>query len=211
MKLITSRNKEKLENRREDIYRELTEVGEVIERAKAYGDLSENEEFSTAAENQKRLLAELTDINDKLDGAKVVQGLVSSEVSIGSYIRVTELNDNNEPVTEPKLFVVDSIEDYFGGSLGIDSPLGKQILGNPSGIYTVNTNFGLIIKYKVEILRDPNIDNEFDKSYPRNYKMIGEEAAFEQEDGTFKNSEGDLVDKYNRKIDSDGNLLESVL
>lgn len=211
MKLITSRNKEKLEARREDIYEELTEVGEVIERAKAYGDLSENEEFSTASENQKRLLAELTDINDKLDGAKVVQGLSSSEVSIGSYIRVTELGENNNPISEPKLFIVDSIEDYFGGSLGTESPLGKQIIGNPSGVYTVNTNFGLIIKYKVEIVRDTNIDNEFDSAYPRNYKMIGEEAAFEQPDGSFRDTDGNLVDKFNRKIDVSGKLVESGL
>lgn len=209
MKLITARNKEKLEQRREEIYKELTELGVVIQNAVALGDTSENEELSSAKDAQSRLIAELQDINDKLNGAKVVHNTNSTEVVIGSYIEVTELDkESRMPVSPTKLFVVDSVEDYFNGSLGIESPLAKAIMGNPSGIYSVNTNYGLDILYNVQIVRDKDIDERFEKAYPRRYDIIGEKAAFRQEDGSYRNSKGDLVDRYNRRIDEDGNLLD---
>lgn len=209
MKLITARNKEKLEQRREEIYKDLTEIGKRIQDAVAQGDTSENAELDAAKEEQNRAIAELQDINDKLDGAKVVHNINSTEVVVGSYIEVTELDKQSKmPIGEPRLFVVDSVEDYFNGSLGIDSPLAKVILGNPSGIYSVNTNYGLDVMYKVQIIRDKGIEDKFEKAYPRHYNIIGEKAAFKQEDGSYRNSEGDLVDRYNRRIDEDGNLLD---
>ncbi|GAA0101703.1 hypothetical protein UT300012_24180 [Paraclostridium bifermentans] len=209
MKLITARNKEKLEQRREDIYKELEVVGVRIQHAVSLGDASESAELDEAKDAQSRLVAELQDVNDKLDGAKVVHNTNATEVGIGSYIEITELDkETNMPISQPKLFVVDSVEDYFNGSLGIESPLAKLILGNPSGIYSVNTEFGLDTLYKVQIVRDNGVEERFEQTYPRHYKVIGEDAAFRQEDGTYRNSQGDLVDSYNRKIDENGNLLD---
>ena len=98
MKLITARNKEKLEQRREEIYKELTDIGVVIQNAVALGDTSENEELSTAKDTQSRLVVELQNINDKLNGAKVVHNTNSTEVVIGSYIEVTELDKETRTI-----------------------------------------------------------------------------------------------------------------
>lgn len=128
---------------------ELSRSLEEQSKAAAFGDLSENEEYATARANSERLMKRKRDIECELSDVEIVPMDQSPKISLGSTVRVTKVSKNGESLGETRQFVLESAGDtVLKGILGVNSPLGKEILNGSDGIYFVHVNGG--IYYKVE-------------------------------------------------------------
>ena len=120
-------------------------------RAADLGDLRENEEYATAIANSARLSNRKLELEKILDEATVVPSDNSPRISIGSVIDVVRLNKDGTDAGEARRFTLETSGDtVIKKIIGVDSPLGREILNGVSGIYTVQNNGG--IKYRVTIV-----------------------------------------------------------
>ncbi|WP_394863561.1 GreA/GreB family elongation factor [Paraclostridium bifermentans] len=174
MAQITSRRKKILEDKLPELNAKLEKATEDRQIALGYGDLRENAEYETASNVVRQTYAEIKNIEELLKDAQVVSDEGGKEIKVGSYIKVTEVDTNKNPLSEPKMLIVDSVESLFEGSIGINSPLGKKILGNTSDYYDVTSEFNVITRYYVEKL--PNsVEPEFEAMYPPNPRLFGDD------------------------------------
>lgn len=132
----------------------------------AEGDLSENASHTKAKEDLQDYKLRKLKITEILDNADVIEPSTSEVLDNGSYINITKCDKNGNPLDQPELFLLDSIERYLCGFIGLNSPIGRRILGNPSGIFdvTVNghTNYFIVQKlYPTE-----EIERKFRDTYP---------------------------------------------
>jgi transcription elongation factor GreA len=100
---------------------------EAIEEARAHGDLSENAEYHAAKERQGQVEATISDIEDKLSRAVVIdpKSLSGDKVVFGAT--VTLLDENEKPV---KYQLVGQTEaDAKTGRISYNSPLGRALIG----------------------------------------------------------------------------------
>jgi len=121
------------------------EVSEQLQKAKEYGDLSENAEYSEAREEQRRLETRISELEVMIRNAIIIEEKVkSSEVKIGSKVFVKRDGKTYE------YFIVGADEANPSlGKISNESPLGKALLGKKVGEEViVNAPTGKII-YKI--------------------------------------------------------------
>lgn len=122
-------------------------------RAAAAGDLSENEEYATSRANSERLLARKHSLEQDLANAEVVVSDSGPRISLGSMIDVTRVDKNGNALGNTRRFTLETSGDTITAKiLGVDSPLGKEILNGTDGIYFIHSNGG--IHYRVEKVND---------------------------------------------------------
>jgi transcription elongation factor GreA len=98
-----------------------------IEEARAHGDLSENAEYHAAKERQGQVEASISDIEDKLSRAQIIdpKDLSGDKVVFGAT--VTLLDENDKPV---KYQIVGQTEaNAKTGRISYNSPLGRGLIG----------------------------------------------------------------------------------
>ncbi|WP_022673712.1 transcription elongation factor GreA [Novosphingopyxis baekryungensis] len=102
-------------------------IVDAIEEARAHGDLSENAEYHAAKERQGQVEATISDIEDKLSRAQVIDpaDLSGDKVVFGSTI--TLLDENDKPITYQ--IVGEAEADAKKGKLSYSSPLGRALIG----------------------------------------------------------------------------------
>ncbi len=103
-------------------------VAEVIEQARAFGDLRENAEYHAAKEAQAMLHARIKDLEDKIARAEVLdnQAIDSTKVYLGARVKVF----NEKMKREFDYTLVGPVEaDMASGKISIQSPVGKALLG----------------------------------------------------------------------------------
>jgi transcription elongation factor GreA len=103
-----------------------------ISTARAYGDLSENSEYTEAKEEQARLARRHTELKDMIDHAVVVEDseVDASVVGIGSKVKVFSV----ERASEITYRIVGSYEtDPENGKISDQSPIGACLLGKRAG------------------------------------------------------------------------------
>lgn len=134
---------EALEKRREQLEYLKTvkrkEVAERIERARAFGDLSENSEYDEAKEAQAFLEYDIAQLEERLRYARVISDdeHVEGRISIGSVVTVEELEDG-KVVDEYELTICgDAEEDPANNKISYQAPVGKGLMGCEKG-QTVN-------------------------------------------------------------------------
>lgn len=127
---------EGLERRREE-FREITEVKlpenfKAIGRAREFGDLSENAEYTSALEERDQLTRRATEIKAELDIAKVLDSSMveTSSVGLGSTVQLLNLTSGEE-ISYSILGPWDGNPE--GGILSYRSPLARAILGHKAG------------------------------------------------------------------------------
>lgn len=119
------------------------------ERAAAAGDLSENEEYATSRANSERLNNRKHELEGLLSDAEIVPIDSSPKITIGSTLDVTRVTKDGTSLGETRRFVLESSGDtILSKTLGVESPLGREILNGTAGIYFVHSNGG--IYYKVD-------------------------------------------------------------
>jgi len=132
-KLYISR--EGLEKLNEEL-REMNErrmtVAQAIEHARSLGDLKENAEYHSAKEEQAMLHAKITDMEDKIARAEILenQDIDTSRAYLGACVRVL----NKKTKKEVSYTLVSPVEaDMINGKISASSPVGKAVLGKEVG------------------------------------------------------------------------------
>ena len=123
----------------EALLEEMKQLEEAIEKnkkdistARAFGDLSENSEYTEAKEEQRKLAFRKEELTDMIKNAVVVEESEAdaSVVGIGSFVKVLMV----ERGREIEYHIVGSYEaDPFSGKISDQSPIGAALLGKRAG------------------------------------------------------------------------------
>ncbi len=105
------------------------EVAEHLKRAKEYGDLSENSEYSEAKEEQARVETRIFELEELLKKAVIItKGAGTSRVEVGSKVTLKKDASTFEYV------IVGSNESRpEEGKISNESPIGRALLGRNVG------------------------------------------------------------------------------
>ncbi|MCK5044320.1 transcription elongation factor GreA [Candidatus Parcubacteria bacterium] len=124
------------------------EIADRLEKAIAFGDLSENAEYSEAKESQAFMEGRILELEELISDATVVSANPKTGwVQIGSVI----LASMDSKKTNAEEFKIVGAEEAapLEGKISIDSPLGKAFLNKPKGaVVEVDAPAGKI-KYKI--------------------------------------------------------------
>ena len=102
-------------------------IVEAIEEARAHGDLSENAEYHAAKERQGQVEATISDLEDKISRAQIIDPSTLSGDKIVFGATVPLLDEDDKPV---KYQVVGEAEaDAKRGMISYNSPLGRALIG----------------------------------------------------------------------------------
>lgn len=121
-------------------------IADRIQRAREFGDLSENSEYDAALEEQAIIEKRIAELENTLKGAKVISREAKSDfVVIGSTV-VIEMDGEIDEFT-----IVGSVEaDPSKKKISNESPVGSSILGAKIG-ETVEVTTP-IVRYKCKVL-----------------------------------------------------------
>ena len=119
---------EELEHIRLEI---MPEVIEEVKRTRAFGDLSENDEYKTAKRIQNRYRSRMRYLESMIKTAKVIDGQ-SAEDEVGLFDKI-EIYIPEDDETEIIQVVTTVRCDPRRGLISKESPAGKQLLGRKIG------------------------------------------------------------------------------
>ena len=106
---------------------ERPQIIDSIEEARAHGDLSENAEYHAAKERQGQVEATISDLEDKLSRAMIIDPSTLSGDKFVFGATVTLLDENEKPI---KYQIVGQPEaDAKTGKISYNSPLGRALIG----------------------------------------------------------------------------------
>lgn len=106
-------------------------IVDAIEEARAHGDLSENAEYHAAKERQGQVEAQISDLEDKVSRAQIIDPATLSGDRIVFGATVTVLDEDDKPF---KYQIVGQAEsDARQGRISYDSPLGRALIGKSVG------------------------------------------------------------------------------
>ena len=108
------------------------EVAERIKEAREFGDISENSEYDDAKNEQAMLEKQISDLEEKLRGARVIdEKAVSTEaVAVGTTVHVKDQKTDKSV----KYKIVGSSEaNPSENKLSNESPVGKALIGKKRG------------------------------------------------------------------------------
>ncbi|WP_296954954.1 transcription elongation factor GreA [uncultured Dialister sp.] len=145
--LVTKEGLEKMKERLD--YLRSTKRAEVAQRLKeaiAMGDLSENSEYDEAKNAQAFLEGEISDLEQKIRTAKVIENKSKNRIDVGSTVVIEDTEDGSRMTVK----IVGSTEsDPFKGLISNESPVGRALVGAKVGqIVEVEAPVGLL-KYKI--------------------------------------------------------------
>jgi len=118
----------------DDLHRlraERPEIIDAIEEARAHGDLSENAEYHAAKERQGQIEAMISDIEDRLSRAQVIDPTMLSGDKVVFGATVTLKDDDEKPVTYQ--IVGQTEANARTGRISYNSPLGRALIGRQVG------------------------------------------------------------------------------
>ena len=124
------------------------EVAQAIQKARAYGDLSENSEYDEAKNEQAEIEGKIANLEATLENAIVLDDseLGTDKVNVGNKVMVHNIDTDED--CEYKI-VSTTEADPMQFLISDDSPLGKALLGQRKGdSINVETPMG-IVKYTI--------------------------------------------------------------
>lgn len=106
-------------------------IVDAIEEARAHGDLSENAEYHAAKERQGQVEAQISDLEDKVSRAQIIDPTTLSGDRIVFGATVTILDENEKA---NRYQIVGQVEsDARKGRVSYDSPMGRALIGRKVG------------------------------------------------------------------------------
>ncbi len=124
------------------------EVALAIQKARAYGDLSENSEYDEAKNEQAEIEGKIAHLEETLENAIVLDDseLGTDKVNVGNKVMVHNIDTDEE--CEYKI-VSTTEADPMQFMISDDSPLGKALIGQRTGdSINVETPMG-VVKYTI--------------------------------------------------------------
>ncbi len=110
---------------------ERPKIVDAIEEARAHGDLSENAEYHAAKERQGQVEAQISELEDRISRAQIIDPATLSGDRIVFGATVTLLDENDKPV---KYQIVGQTEaDAKAGRISYNSPLGRALITKKVG------------------------------------------------------------------------------
>ncbi|MFN6933919.1 MAG: transcription elongation factor GreA [Tsuneonella sp.] len=110
---------------------ERPKIVDAIEEARAHGDLSENAEYHAAKERQGQVEAQISDLEDRISRAQIIDPTTLSGDRIVFGATVTLLDEAEKPV---KYQIVGQTEaDAKVGRISYNSPLGRALITKKVG------------------------------------------------------------------------------
>lgn len=136
---LTAQGKADLESELAELIASRTDIADEIATARENGDLSENSEYTAAREKQSRTESRITEIQEILDGAQIIESDGDGKVSLGDSVTV------KQDGKEKRYVVVGAIEaDPAQHKISNESPLGAALLGAKAGdVVSVETPKGV--------------------------------------------------------------------
>ena len=129
------------------------QVKEDIATARAFGDLSENAEYDEARNEQAKVEARITELEELILGAVIVDEskIDTSIINMGSVVKVL---DKEFDETEEYSIVGSNEADPLQNRISDMSPIGKALIGKKAGDeVAVETPSGLIHLQILEVSR----------------------------------------------------------
>lgn len=122
---LTPAGKAELEQELNDLIAQRPTIAERIATARAFGDLSENQEYTDARSEQKNLENRIIEIEEILKNAAIIKTpRKKDQVSIGSTVEIT-MGGKGFTYT-----IVGPVEaNPLEGKISHESPIGKELLG----------------------------------------------------------------------------------
>jgi transcription elongation factor GreA len=102
-------------------------IVDAIEEARAHGDLSENAEYHAAKERQGQVEAHISEIEDKVSRAQIIDPTTLSGDRVVFGATVTLLDDDDKPITYQ--IVGQTEADANKGRISYNSPIGRALIG----------------------------------------------------------------------------------
>lgn len=125
---LTKQGKKELENELEELIGRRPAIAERLQTARAFGDLSENQEYSDARAEQKTVENRIAEIEEILKNAKVIKNASHNKVAMGATVTVT-LNGKKFTYS-----IVGPVEaNPLEGKISDQSPIGKALMGKKVG------------------------------------------------------------------------------
>ena len=121
---LTAEGKKELEKELEGLIKSRPAIAERIATARAFGDLSENEEYSSARNEQKMAEGRILEIQEILKNAKIIKGGKMSKVDLGATV-VLDMGGREVTYT----LVGPTEANPLEGKISNESPIGKALLG----------------------------------------------------------------------------------
>ena len=125
---LTPEGKKDLEKELDELIKSRPAIAERIATARAFGDLSENEEYSSARNEQKIAEGRILEIQDILKNAKVIRGGKKTKVDLGA---VVSLDFGGRKVEYTLVGPTEA--NPLEGKISNESPIGKALLGRKAG------------------------------------------------------------------------------
>jgi transcription elongation factor GreA len=122
---LTAEGKKELEKELDELIKGRPAIAERIATARSFGDLSENEEYSSARNEQKVAESRIMEIQDILKNAKVIRGGKKTKVDLGATVT---LNMNGRKVTYTVVGTTEA--NPLEGKISNESPIGRALLGH---------------------------------------------------------------------------------
>jgi transcription elongation factor GreA len=110
---------------------ERPKIVDAIEEARAHGDLSENAEYHAAKERQGQVEMQISDLEDKVSRAQIIDPKTLSGDKVIFGATVTLLDENDKPV---KYQIVGQTEaNASQGRISYTSPIARAMIGKVVG------------------------------------------------------------------------------
>ena len=125
---LTAEGTKELEAELDGLIKNWPVIAEKIATARAFGDLSENEEYSSARNEQKLAESRILEIQEILKNAKVIRGGKRDSVVLGATV-VLDMGGR-----EVSYVLVGATEaNPLEGKISDVSPIGKALVGRKTG------------------------------------------------------------------------------
>lgn len=125
---LTAEGKKELEKELDDLIKSRPQIAERIATARAFGDLSENEEYSSARNEQKVAEGRILEIQEILKSAKIIRAGKKDVVGLGATV---ELDMGGRKVEYALVGPTEA--NPLEGKISNESPIGKAIMGTKVG------------------------------------------------------------------------------
>jgi transcription elongation factor GreA len=125
---LTAEGKKELEKELDELIKNRPAIAERIATARAFGDLSENEEYSSARNEQKLAEGRILEIQDILKNAKIIRGGKRETVALGATV-VLDMGGRSVEYA----LVGPTEANPLEGKISNESPIGKAIFGHKAG------------------------------------------------------------------------------
>lgn len=125
---LTAEGKKELELELDTLIKSRPVIAERIATARAFGDLSENEEYSSARNEQKIAEGRILEIQEILKSAKIIRGGKKDKIDLGACVNL-DMGGRTVSYT----LVGPTEANPLEGKISNESPIGKALLGRKAG------------------------------------------------------------------------------